>query len=512
MRTITLTTVALLTLAAGARADQAAFEGDRPGPAPRVEAPAPWSQQDPADSLYRTAREAMNRGAYEDAARAFNRIWERHPRSAYAPDALYWEAFNRYRIGDSVALERALELLEIQRQRYAEAATRKNGDAQSLSARITGMLARRGNERAAQSVVVAANEVAGMGRMIGEEVAAQMAVVAREMAAQGEIMARELGALGRGIAGAGALSIGGGGIPEECRDEVEPQLAALNALIHMNADRALPVLERVMARRDECSTTLRRRAVFMIADKPSDRTVDMLLDAARNDPDLEVRRQAVFWLAEVDDPRAVEALEQFLTATTDNQIRERAVFALSQHDSPRAREILRRVAGDDGMPAALRARAIFWLGQDGTEQDVAFLKQLFGRTGDSEMDERILFAVGQAGGRQDAEWLLTVAADGRVSSALRQRAIFWAAETGAPAQALGDLYDRIDDRGMKDRILFGLSQSSDSAAIDKLIEIARTESDPELRKKAIFWLGNSNDPRAADVLMDLLAAPRGGGR
>ena len=43
--------------------------------------------------------------------------------------------------------------------------------------------------------------------------------------------------------------------------------------------------------------------------------------------------------------------------------------------------------------------------------------------------------------------------------------------------------------------------------MDKLLDIASGEPDKELRKKAIFWLGQSNDPRVADILAELLEKP-----
>jgi hypothetical protein len=33
----------------------------------------------------------------------------------------------------------------------------------------------------------------------------------------------------------------------------------------------------------------------------------------------------------------------------------------------------------------------------------------------------------------------------------------------------------------------------------------RTSKDPELRRKALFWLGQSDDPRALDLIEELLA-------
>ncbi|MFW5951890.1 MAG: HEAT repeat domain-containing protein [Gemmatimonadota bacterium] len=512
MRMIIVAALALLMLPAGVVADQpvVALSGER-GSA--FEAPAPWSQQDPADSLYRAAREAMNRGEYERAASLFHQVWDRYPRSTYAPDAPYWEAFNRYRAGETGDLERALQLLDLQAERYGKARTRANGDAEALRTRIRGMLARRGDADAAEAIVASANEVAGMGARIGVEVGARMAAVAEELAVRGEVLGERLARIAE--EGAAIGMVAGPSrqeIPPQCRDQVESQLAALNALITMSADRAMPVLKRVMERRDECAAPLRRHAVFMIADKGSPDAIDVLLDAAQNDPDLEVRRQAVFWLSEVDDPRAVSALESFLATSQDDRIRERAVFALSQHDSPEARRILRRVAEDESASVQLRSKAIFWLGNEGTAEDIEYLKGRFGKLPDRSLNERILFTVGQAEREEDARWLLSIAASDDVDADLRRTAIFWAAEAGAPASALGDLYRRVQDRTLRERILFGLSESDDPAAIDKLIEIVRTETDPGLRKKAIFWVGNSDDERAADVLMEILMGGDEGGR
>jgi hypothetical protein len=40
--------------------------------------------------------------------------------------------------------------------------------------------------------------------------------------------------------------------------------------------------------------------------------------------------------------------------------------------------------------------------------------------------------------------------------------------------------------------------------MDMLFDIAKNDKDPELRKKAIFWLGQSHDPRVQQFLLDLI--------
>src|SRR5688572_9062889 len=93
-----------------------------PGQLSAVPRPA-WQQGDPADSLYRAARAALNRNDYRQAAALFRRIPRTFPRSVYAGDALYWEAFALYREGGSNNLERAEAALDDQAEGFPRAAT-----------------------------------------------------------------------------------------------------------------------------------------------------------------------------------------------------------------------------------------------------------------------------------------------------------------------------------------------------------------------------------------------------
>src|SRR5882672_772655 len=52
---------------------------------------------DPADSLYKLARAALNDGDYRRAATLFAMVADRYPDSELAPDALYYRAYALYR-------------------------------------------------------------------------------------------------------------------------------------------------------------------------------------------------------------------------------------------------------------------------------------------------------------------------------------------------------------------------------------------------------------------------------
>ena len=52
------------------------------------------------------------------------------------------------------------------------------------------------------------------------------------------------------------------------------------------------------------------------------------------------------------------------------------------------------------------------------------------------------------------------------------------------------------DAAVKKRAVFALSQLPKDEGVPKLIEIAKNQRNPEVRKQAFFWLGQSKDPRA----------------
>ena len=447
------------------------------GPA---ELPPPAALQgDPADSLYRAAREALTRREFRTAADLFGRIVERYPKSGYAPDALYWQAFALYRIGGTPQLHQAREALRRQRDRFPDAATK--GDAAALDVRIQGELARRGDSQAAESVLHAAGRIA-------EPPEPPEAPEPPEPPEAPE-----------------PLEHGSDG---HCRDDEEDtKIAAMNALIHMDAERARPILRRVLARRDAGSVCLRRKAVFLVSQGGGEGTEELLLASARSDPDHEVREQAVFWLSQVGTERAVGALDSILRTSSDRRLQDKAIFALSQQDSPRARQALRTYAERTDAPEGLREQAIFWIGQSGGAESGTYLRELFGRIKGEELRKKILFSVSQMGGQENGKWLIGVARDRAQPVEVRKQALFWAGQGGASLADLTGLYSTFDDRDMKEQLIFVYSQRDEPAAVDKLLEISRRDPDPELRKKALFWLGQSDDPRAAQALQDIIEQP-----
>ncbi len=106
--------------------------------------------------------------------------------------------------------------------------------------------------------------------------------------------------------------------------------------------------------------------------------------------------------------------------------------------------------------------------------------------------------------------LLRIARDARISRKVRRSAVFWLGQAAGDAATRGltDLVDdRAADREVRETAVFALSQRPKEEGVPALIRIARENRDPELRRKAIFWLGQSDDPRALALFEELLTRP-----
>jgi HEAT repeat protein len=433
--------------------------------APRAGPDLPALRQgDPADSLYRRAREALNRRNYTQAADLFKSVTERYPKSPTAPSAMYFRAFSLYQTGSVDRMRESRDVLSALEKNYPNADL---ADAKSLRTRVCGELAQRGDAECAAEV--------------------------SEIAKSTETRATR----------SSSASSQGARCSEDDDDE---RIVALNALLQMDSDRALPILKKVLERRDACSYVLRRKAVFLVSQKGGEEAADILMQTAKNDPDRETREPAIFWLGQVGSERAVDLLDDVLKNSTDKETKDKAIFALSQHRSPRAGKILRDFAERESEDEELREQAIFWLGQKHSEENANYLKGLYARVKKDALKEKIIFSLSQQRDFGNGEWIMQIALDPKESIDTRKQALFWAGQNGgASTESFASLYDKMTDSEMKEQLIFVLSQRGrDGKALEKLMDIAKTDKDKEMRTKAIFWLGQSKDPRAVKFLEDLI--------
>ncbi|MEO7456881.1 MAG: HEAT repeat domain-containing protein [Gemmatimonadaceae bacterium] len=419
--------------------------------APVAERPADaWAPADPADSLYRAGQRAISNEEFRKAANIFAEIAKKYPRSEYAADASYWRGFALYRIGGEEELREALGEFESQQQRFPNART--TGDARTLAVRVRGALARMGDANSAASVQSQASKSGDCG-------------------------------------------------------DVEMRTAALNALMQMESQTAVPIIKEVLKKRESCSADLRKQAVFILSQHKSSETEAIMVDVIKNDPSRAVREQAVFWMGQLDSDVAAAALENVINTSTDDDLRGKAIFAISQMNGSRSRAIIRRVAESNSSSRRMREQAIFQIGQSASAENADFLRSLFGKLkgdGNEALRKQVLFSLSQMQGFGNAKWLLSVAMDRSETDEVRGHALWTAGQNGVSGADLVALYDKLTDAPLKDKLIWVLSESNDRVASDKLVQIAQKDPDREMRKKAIFWLGQKNDPRIRQILLDII--------
>ncbi len=421
-----------------------------------LKAPQGWAPQDPADSLYRQAQQAMNRGDYRRAASLFKDLPVKQPNSVYASDALYWEAFSLYRIGGTTELQEALSVLETRKSKYPVGGRSRNdrGDADpALATRIAGVLSARG---------------------LGDK----------------DIVKR-------------ALTEGGG----TCDNEDQSVRAeALNALRQTDPDEALAQAKKILSRKDDCSVQLRRSALWLIANKKDATATATLVNVAKTDPSMELRSQAAEFLGSMGGDDALNALED-LVKSDDERVQRAAVRALTTFPSPRAHTAMRALIENNGTNEQLRITALDAFDRDrSTLDDATWLRSIYTKVESARIKARIVNAVARIGGEQNEAWLLALAKNEDESIDVRQNALRYVARS-ADIASLNKFYDAVSARPLREEIINALGDRKEPEATDKLIDIARNGTDPQVRRSAISTLTRKKDPRTTKLLLDLISKP-----
>lgn len=214
---------------------------------------------------------------------------------------------------------------------------------------------------------------------------------------------------------------------------------------------------------------------------------------------------AVGALSMIPDGAGVPAL-MTLARSGSETVRKGAVFWLGQRDEEAPHALVRTIAGDEKETETVRRAAIFALsqGEGAAAADFAFLKSLFDRTSSEKLKEQVLFSVSQREAWDGTRWLLEKARDESQSMEVRRKAVFWAGQGHASVAEITALYKSAKEPRLREHVIFVLSQQNEDAATTALMSIARDDPDREMRKKALFWLGQKNDPRVTKLITDMV--------
>jgi hypothetical protein len=89
----------------------------------------------------------------------------------------------------------------------------------------------------------------------------------------------------------------------------------------------------------------------------------------------------------------------------------------------------------------------------------------------------------------------------------RKQAVFWLGQAAGEAATRGLDSITANESGeleVRKEAVFALSQRPNDEGVPALIHVVRTSPSGELRKTALFWLGQSEDPRALALFAEIL--------
>jgi hypothetical protein len=130
------------------------------------------------------------------------------------------------------------------------------------------------------------------------------------------------------------------------------------------------------------------------------------------------------------------------------------------------------------------------------------------RRSSSRAGGEAMFAVTLADSITPWPEMLRIARDESIRQDTRKQAVFWLGQAAGDVatEGLTELAEDDDeDREVRESAVFALSQLGDDEGVPALIRIARSNKDPKIRRTALFWLGQSEDPRALDLFEELLS-------
>lgn len=220
-------------------------------------------------------------------------------------------------------------------------------------------------------------------------------------------------------------------------------------------------------------------------------------------PDCEIDAGGVpmIWLTGVDSAQSVRFLQGFVAEKSDS-----AVSAIALHNDPSADQALDALTATD-RPVEIRRKAVFWLGVARGRHGYERLSSIVQKDPSDKVREHAIFALSQSKEPEAIPAIVKIAREDS-NAHVRGQALFWLAQKAGSkiaADAIGRAIADDPETEVKKKAVFALSRLPNGEGVPKLIDVAKSNRNTEVRKQALFWLGQSKDSRALEFIEQILA-------
>lgn len=274
-----------------------------------------------------------------------------------------------------------------------------------------------------------------------------------------------------------------------CNDE-ETKVIALNALINSDPERAVPILEKVI--HGNCSAKMKDKALFVLAQSNSEKAQQILLSLAKanNDPDLQSRAIRYIGMNGTSANRTI--LREIYNSATDANVKKAVFKGWLMCDG---KEDVLAVAHTEKSPE-LRKEAIRYLGMMGGRTE---LREMYKSSADVETRDAVVHAMLLNGDAEGLGEIVNVEKDPTVlASAIKTLGLVGGE---ASLRALVNMYNSHSDIETRKQVINALFLHG---AGKELVELARKETNPELRRELISKMSLMKSPEITEYMMEIL--------
>ncbi len=289
------------------------------------------------------------------------------------------------------------------------------------------------------------------------------------------------------------------------KENEELKIIALQSLFESSPERAMAFVAEWLKPNSTASRRMKESAVSLLGAHGGKGAVPILLDIARNQPDVKLRQTAIHRLGEAGGEAVLDDLMQIYAADREGKIKQQILHALAEMESPRAHAKLLDIARTASEPVELRRSAIHRLGERDNPSALDDLLRVYEADANLEIRRQIIHAIGESSDPRAPGKLIEIARSAP-DIELRRAAIHRLGEKNNDAMLdeLMKLYQAEGSVEIKRQIIHAFSEMESPRAKSKLLEVARaTGENVELRRAAIHRLGESNDTASLTMLISL---------
>jgi HEAT repeat protein len=236
--------------------------------------------------------------------------------------------------------------------------------------------------------------------------------------------------------------------------------------------------------------------------------VQSLTEIVKEDPDRRMREKAIFWLGQkAPSDEMIQLLEHVALNDPHRDVRKKAVFGLSEAHDGRGIKTLIRIA-EKAKNVDTRKEAVFWLGQNTrSEEAIQCLETIALNEANSDIAKKAVFALSEVPEGRGIKPLIRIAETAK-NADTREEAVFWVGlktQSEETVRSLEAIALKDPHRDVRKKAVSALSEVRGERGVKALIQIAQKAKDIDIRKRAIFWLGQKTQSEEAIQCLETIA-------